>query len=188
MISPGCFDSHDRPGKCINAMTVRLRQLEAFSAVARFGGVTAAADALGVSQPAISRLLASFGESVGFPLFERRDGRLRPTREARYLLGEVDRMLASAERIEELMGDLSERKGGYLRIAWQLSYFILNLFIYPVVNVASSAFGRLKHDQAAMTSTFRSMAQGVLFVLAPAAMGRSTTKRATFVWGSWAGS
>ena len=60
---------------------------------------------------------------------------------------------------------------GYLRIAWQLSYFVLNLFIYPVVNVASSAFGKLKNDPEAMTSTFRSMAQGVLFILAPAAMG-----------------
>ena len=60
---------------------------------------------------------------------------------------------------------------GYLRIAWQLSYFVLNLFIYPVVNVASSAFGKLKDDPEAMTRTFRSMAQGVLFILAPAAMG-----------------
>lgn len=98
-------------------MTIRLRQLEAFSAVARYGGVTAAADALGVSQPAISRLIASLSTSLGFPAFERRDGRLVPTREARYLLGEVDRVLAGVERIEELMGDLSERKGGYLRIA-----------------------------------------------------------------------
>ena len=63
---------------------------------------------------------------------------------------------------------------GYLRIAWQLSYFVLNLFIYPVVNVASSAFGRLKEDPQAMSATFRSMVQGVLLVLAPAAIGLMT--------------
>lgn len=63
---------------------------------------------------------------------------------------------------------------GYLRIAWQLSYFVLNLFIYPVVNVASSAFGKLKDDPEAMTRTFRSMVQGVLLLIAPVAMGLMT--------------
>ncbi|MEM9726511.1 MAG: oligosaccharide flippase family protein [Pseudomonadota bacterium] len=63
---------------------------------------------------------------------------------------------------------------GYLRIAWQLSYFVLNLFIYPVVNVASSAFGKIKEAPEAMAKTFASMVQGVLFFLAPAAIGLMT--------------
>lgn len=98
-------------------MTIRLRQLEAFRATARHGGMTRAAEALGVSQPAISRLLRSFGESVEFDLFTRERGRLIPTRESRFLLVEVERLLESLSQIEELTKDLTARTAGHLRIA-----------------------------------------------------------------------
>ncbi len=98
-------------------MAIRLRQLEAFRAVSRSGNITRAAEELAVSQPAVSRLLRDFSGEVGFELFQRRDGRLVPTQESRYLLGEVDRLLASVHHIEELTKDLHERKAGHLRIA-----------------------------------------------------------------------
>lgn len=98
-------------------MAIGLRQLEAFRAVARYGSMTAAARAMRISQPAVSRLLASFGDNVGFPIFERRDGRLMPTQEARYLLSEVERALNSLGRIEDLTQNLKAGKAGHLRIA-----------------------------------------------------------------------
>ena len=98
-------------------MAIGLRQLEAFRAVARYGSMTAAARAMRISQPAVSRLLASFRDYVGFPLFERRDGGLTPTQEARYLMGEVERALDSLGRIEDLTRNLMARKAGHLRIA-----------------------------------------------------------------------
>ena len=98
-------------------MTIRLRQLEAFRAVARTGSVTHAAQALGISQPAVSRLLGNFAETVGFDVFQRRDGRLTPTQEARYLLGEVDRLLEGLHHLEQLTQDITDRKAGHLRIA-----------------------------------------------------------------------
>ncbi len=98
-------------------MAIRLRQLEAFRAVSRSGNITRAAEELSVSQPAVSRLLRDFSGEVGFELFQRRGGRLVPTQESRYLLGEVDRLLASVRHIEELTKDLHERKAGHLRIA-----------------------------------------------------------------------
>jgi len=98
-------------------MTIRLRQLEAFRAVARSGTVTRAAQHLAISQPAVSRLLGNFSESVGFDLFQRREGQLVPTQEARYLLGEVDRLLDSLHHIEQLTHDITDRKAGHLRIA-----------------------------------------------------------------------
>jgi len=97
-------------------MKIRLRQLEAFRAVARFGNVTRAAEQLEISQPAVSRLLSSFTDSVGFPVFDRRDGKLVPTQEARYLLSEVGRVLDSIGHLEELARDLTERRAGHLRI------------------------------------------------------------------------
>lgn len=98
-------------------MAVRLRQLQAFREVAHMGSMTGAAERLGISQPAVSRLLASFGDSVGFALFNRQQGRLVPTQESRYLLAEVERLMESLGHIEELTQDLTNRKAGHLRIA-----------------------------------------------------------------------
>jgi DNA-binding transcriptional LysR family regulator len=53
---------------------VTIRQLEYATATARFGGVTAAADALHISQPALSVALAQLEAALGQPLFLRRPG------------------------------------------------------------------------------------------------------------------
>lgn len=97
-------------------MKVRLRQLEAFRAVAQAGNVTRAAELLDISQPAVSRLISGFTDSVGFALFDRRDGQLVPTQEARYLLAEVGRVLDSVGHLEDLARDLTARRAGHLRI------------------------------------------------------------------------
>lgn len=99
------------------SLKFRLRQLEAFQAVARTGSVTRAAEILGISQPAASRLLSDFSKSVAVELFTRQDGILIPTSEARYLLSEVGRVFDSLQHLEELNRDLTERTAGHLRIA-----------------------------------------------------------------------
>ena len=98
-------------------MTLRLRQLQAFEAVANTGSVTRAAASLNISQPAVSRLLSSFSDKIAFDLFIRKNGQLLPTQEARLLLGEVSRVLEGLKNIEELQHDLTERTAGHLRIA-----------------------------------------------------------------------
>jgi len=95
----------------------KLRQLEAFQATAKTGSVTQAAKSLGISQPAVSRLLTDFSSAVGFELFERKSGTLTPTSEARYLLTEVSRVFESLNHLEDLRRDLKERTAGHLRIA-----------------------------------------------------------------------
>ena len=96
---------------------IRLRQLEAFRAVMSTGGVTSAAGFLGISQPAVSRLIASLEQSMGMALFERRQGRLYPTYEARFLLEEVERAVSNLEHISRLSEDIRNQKAGHLRIA-----------------------------------------------------------------------
>lgn len=98
-------------------MSLSLRQLQAFNSVASLGSVTGAAAQLDISQPAVSRLLSSFGNSVGFTLFTRHQGRLEPTPEARYLLTEVRQVLEGLQRLETLKRDIPERTAGHLRIA-----------------------------------------------------------------------
>ncbi|MGB1010054.1 MAG: LysR substrate-binding domain-containing protein [Thiolinea sp.] len=98
-------------------MAIQIRQLEAFRAVAQCGSMTQAAAELDISQPAVSRLLSSLAESVGFKLFERKGRQLRPTQESRFLLREVGRLLDSVSHIDELVHNLTNRKAGHLRIA-----------------------------------------------------------------------
>ena len=95
----------------------KIRQLEAFRAVAETGSMTKAANQLGISQPAVSRLVSDFSNTVGFEVFKRRRGILEPTSDSRYLLAEVRRLIDSLEHLEDLRRDLTERTVGHLRIA-----------------------------------------------------------------------
>jgi LysR family transcriptional regulator, low CO2-responsive transcriptional regulator len=56
----------------MNRRHITLRQLDIFQAVARHGGFTRAADALHLTQPAVSLQMQKLAESVGHPLFESR--------------------------------------------------------------------------------------------------------------------
>lgn len=98
-------------------MKFKLRQLEAFRAVAQTGSVTRAASELGISQPAASRLLADFSKTVEFPLFTREGGSLIPTAEARYMLAEIGRVFEGLQHLEDLRHNLKDRTAGHLRIA-----------------------------------------------------------------------
>src|SRR3954451_5356982 len=69
---------------------MNLRQIEVFHAVYVSGSVTAAARALHVSQPSVSKTLRHTEDGLGFALFRRLKGRLLPTEEARVLFREVD--------------------------------------------------------------------------------------------------
>ncbi|WP_158285000.1 LysR substrate-binding domain-containing protein [Hoeflea marina] len=77
-----------------------IRQIEAFNAVMKGGSVTKAAEALFVSQPAVSKMVQSFEQSCGFKLFTRTQGRLLPTSEARRLFAETETFMTGVERIE----------------------------------------------------------------------------------------
>lgn len=79
--------------------------------------VTRAAEMLYISQPSMSRLIADCEESVGFKLFERNQGRLVPTAEARVLYELVERTFLGLERIALLAKQIRNMERGSLRIA-----------------------------------------------------------------------
>ena len=68
---------------------MNLRQIEIFHAVYLHGSASAAARALNVSQPSVTKVLRHAEESIGIVLFERSKGRLVPTQDARTLFEEV---------------------------------------------------------------------------------------------------
>jgi DNA-binding transcriptional LysR family regulator len=82
-------------------MKITFRQIDAFRTVVSTGTVTEAAAMLGVSQPAVSRLISDLEAEVGYPLFERSGRVLVPTPEARLLVDEVRRTVSGMERIKE---------------------------------------------------------------------------------------
>ena len=96
---------------------LRLRQLEALMAVATTGSMTAAAIDLGISQPAISRLLSDLGKEFEFQLFHKRNGQLVPSQEVRLLEPDIRRVLELMGQISETSANITQRKAGHIRVA-----------------------------------------------------------------------
>jgi DNA-binding transcriptional LysR family regulator len=84
--------------------------LRYFAAAAKEEHFGRAADALAISQPALSRSIARLEEFYGVALFER-DGRgIRITRSGRALLRRVERVIAELEDARRELHDLSEER------------------------------------------------------------------------------
>ena len=95
----------------------RLRQLEALKSVADHGTMTRAAQSLNISQPAVSRLISDLSDELGFSLLDRKDGRLVPSQEARYILPDIGRVLEMMNHITDTSRNLNARTAGHLRVA-----------------------------------------------------------------------
>jgi DNA-binding transcriptional LysR family regulator len=95
---------------------MNARQLEVFRAIMRSASMTAAAQSLNVSQPAISKVLRHFEDQLGYALFERVNGRLLPTTEARLLFDDADRVFREIEAVRQLAVRIREKRMGMLRI------------------------------------------------------------------------
>lgn len=93
-----------------------IRQIEAFNAVMKAGSVTGAAALLYVSQPAVTRLLKAFEDACGFPLFERRPGRLTPTAEARQLFAETESLESGLLRVRRAAEAIRNRERGEVSV------------------------------------------------------------------------
>ncbi|WP_091860608.1 MULTISPECIES: LysR substrate-binding domain-containing protein [Bosea] len=93
------------------------RQIEAFRTVIVTGGITAAAQALNITQPAVTRLIQDLQYALGLPLFVKRGARLVPTNEALSLYREVERQFVGLERIENAARNLRDGRAGSLRVA-----------------------------------------------------------------------
>lgn len=96
---------------------LRFRQLQALHAVMDTGTVTGAAERLGVSQPAISNLLAQLEGQTNLRLFDRIKGRLTPTPEATVLFKEVDTVVRGLDQVSSAVTDLQNQRAGQLQIA-----------------------------------------------------------------------
>ena len=81
------------------------------------GNLSRAADATQSSQPTLSRELARLEYLLGFDLFDRVRGRLRPTARALALMQEVERSFIGLEQIAARAQELRTLSTGRLRVA-----------------------------------------------------------------------
>ncbi|WP_445425074.1 LysR family transcriptional regulator [Alishewanella sp. HL-SH06] len=101
---------------------LNLRSLLSFQAIMHTGSVTAAAKQLGLTQPGVSRLLASLEALVGFQLFYREHSRLIPTAEAKNLAPEIDLLLSNANRFLALAKNIHRTETGSLTMVAPASF------------------------------------------------------------------
>jgi DNA-binding transcriptional LysR family regulator len=109
---------------------MNVRQIETFRAVMEAGGVTAAAERLRITQPAVSKLIIELERSTRLVLFVRKKRRLVPTQEAQLLYEEIERVFLGVDRIRRYAMELREVKTGRAHIACLPS---LGLSLVPMV-------------------------------------------------------
>ena len=87
----------------MTGISINMRRLVLFDAVCREGGISQAAEAVGLSQPAVSLAIKKLEETVDAVLFERGYGGSELTRDGTLLQRRVVRML---QQIEAAVADL----------------------------------------------------------------------------------
>ena len=92
-------------------------ELVAFVAVADHGSFSAAADALHLTQSAVSRRIATLERRLAVPVFDRVGRRVALTEAGRALLPRARRILGDLEDTRTLLRDLSGRVAGPLALA-----------------------------------------------------------------------
>lgn len=85
------------------------------------GSITGAAEALNISQPSVSRLIADLERAVGFALFLRAGRGLAPTVEARRFHQAVEGMFIGVDRLQELADAIRTTAGGVVSLGVILS-------------------------------------------------------------------
>lgn len=96
---------------------ITFRQLETFAAVSRLNSFTKAADALHLTQPAVSIQIKQIADSIGQPLFEQTGRGIALTPAGEELLRTVRSLDDIWNRFESAIDELKGLKRGKLRVA-----------------------------------------------------------------------
>lgn len=126
----------------ISARIGTLRQLEILLAVYRHGSITAASNALHLTQPTVSMQLKKLADGVGAPLYDTVGRSLVFTEAGLAVVDSAREVLACIDRLGMTLADLQGMKAGTLKLAvvTTAKYFIPHLlgdFLrhYPMIDV-----------------------------------------------------
>jgi DNA-binding transcriptional LysR family regulator len=100
---------------------MEILQLETFLAVASYGGFHRAAQALRISQPAVSARISTLEESLGTRLFEREHGKFSLSLAGKALRPHAEQVLRQVAVARQAVHELHPISGGALPIAAALS-------------------------------------------------------------------
>ena len=90
--------------------------MEVLHAVMATGNLTRAAGRLGISQPAVSRMIRHMEDRLGVALFLRERGKLSPTPESISLYQEIERVFSNVRDVQRLSEALRKGAGRIIRI------------------------------------------------------------------------
>ena len=126
---------------------MEIDQVKTFLAVATFGGFHRAADALRISQPAVSARIKGLEQSLGVSLFARSRGGLTLSDAGRTLRPYAEQLLRTAAMARQAVHDQQPGSGSPLQIASALS---ISVYFLPDV------LERFQRAHANVTVTIRS--------------------------------
>jgi DNA-binding transcriptional LysR family regulator len=111
-------------------MALNLHHLRVFARVAESGGFTRAAQALHLSQPAVSKAVRELERQTGVPLFERAGRATRLTAAGEALFARARELFAVEQSAEEELRALRGLNGGVLRVGASTTVATYLLFPY----------------------------------------------------------
>lgn len=158
------FQPDDQSPAAPWARRLRLRQLQLLQQVERCASLTAVAEALHLTQPAVSQQLAEIEGALGVPLFERGRG-LKATPSGLAALRWAAETLAGAQRLEGELQALRQGASGRVRMGLML-VAALELVPRTVARLAAEEPGlRLVLHEDIMQSLWPQLLDGELDVL-----------------------
>lgn len=142
-------------------MSLTLRQLRYFSAVAEVGRISHAALQLNISQSAVTTAIRELEELVGQQLFERHPHGVELTKAGRRFLGHAYAVLAAADEAERMPHDGAQVEGSLTVAA---SYTVLGYFLphhlqrfaqlHPQINVKVHEVAREAIEEGLITQRY----------------------------------
>jgi len=148
-----------------------LENLKAFRCVARCGSFSRAADELFITQPAVSKRVASLETSLGTHLFDRIGKSIQLTQAGRTLLPHVEKLLGQMVEAKRALADLSGEVQGELQVA--TSHHVGLHKLPPVLRAFTSQFPKVNlkfeflDSEAALERVLRGTCELAVVTLAP---------------------
>jgi LysR family transcriptional activator of dmlA len=113
-----------------------------FLSIVRYGTISAAARALGVSPPALSKRLAQLEERLGVPLIHRNTRSMSLTQEGQLYYDRASRLFAEFDSLEQDVMNRRFEPSGVLRVNAPLNFGRVR--VGPVVSAFTQAYPKLE--------------------------------------------
>lgn len=145
--------------------------LKAFRSVARCGSFSLAADELFITQPAVSKRVASLESGLGVSLFDRIGKSIQLTQAGRILLPRAEQLLNQLEEARRALADLSGDVRGELHVA--TSHHVGLHKLPPVLRAFASEFPQVNlkfeflDSEVALERVHRGICELAVVTLAP---------------------